>query len=787
MRYSRKIIWLFSFCCFVQASFAQSCDNVGFENGTTSGWICTSGTFGVADSATCDITLPIILTDGVCMNQGGTDGSLYPTFARENRHTLMSDKTGTDPNSLNTVNYVAPDSLFPSGTNRYSFRLGNGVGTDGSPLAFAESIKFPFTVTPENTGLTYLYAAFLREALPAVHSLNQAPHFEVRITEKKNGGDSLIKCGYYLVVAGAANNFLKGAVDFTGLWKYTNWTKVALDLTEYIGKQLTIEFRTVDCFPGSGNGKCKFKPGPHSAYTYIDLYCTPVSITSPPICANQASVEICAPPGYATYQWPANQPGIIPPLNKQCVTINNPKAGDSYLVNMTSVAGGCASRTSTFLKELELKVNDTVVCKSSSPFHLNAMPAAIGNYTFKWKPSINLSCTECQHPVFTPGTTTTYTVTLSDKNNPSCRREKIMTVRVEDQQVNAGINDSLCAGTSIVLKGSIGGTTKSAVWSGGTGSFSPNNSTLTATYTPSASEIAAGSVKLFLISNTTGSCPPSVSEVTHTIYPNPVVRFSVDTPQHCPTHCVNFFDSTTVAGSSKIVAWKWAFSNGTNSTVSNPKSVCFEQSGYHDVTLTATSDKNCSTSLTKKAMIQTFKIPLAAFTFKPSPVSIYDPTIQFTDQSSSDVISWKWELGDHTPIINGIRNPVHQYPVGTSGIYKVKLVVKNQQGCIDSVQHPVEVGPEFVFYIPNAFTPAQDDERNDTFFGKGTGIAKYHIWIFDRWGNMVFYSEDIHTGWNGRVHNDSEIAQQDVYVWKVILTDISGKEHQYIGTVTLLK
>lgn len=699
MFFSKKIFFLFLIFCCVQTLFAQNCDNVGFENGTTSGWICTSGTFGSIDSTPCDASLPIILKDGACMNQGGMNGNLYPDYATENRHILMSDTTGTDPNSLNNVPYVAPDSLFPSGVNNYSFRLGNGLGTDNSALALAESIKFQLTVTAQNAGLTYLYAAFLREALPAVHSLNQAPRFEVRITEKKNGGDSLINCGYYQVIAGATNNFLKGAGNFTGVWKYTNWTKVALDLTEYIGKQLTIEFRTMDCFPGQGGGACKFRPGPHSAYAYIDLYCAPVSIVSPPICGNQATIQLCAPPGYATYQWPANAPGIVPPLDKQCVTILHPKVGNNYQVNMVVVPGGCVSRTTISLNGVQLKIKDTTVCKGSPPFLLNAMPAATGNYTFKWVPATHLSCTDCPTPVFTAGATTTYTITMSDKNTPGCISEKTITVRVEDLQVNAGAGNSLCAGSSILLNGSISGSTTSAVWTGGTGSFSPCPSTLTATYTPSASEIAAGSVTLSLTSNTTGSCPASVSKVTYTIYPK----------------------------------------------------------------------------------------PMAAFIADPSSVSIYDPTVQFIDQSSTDVIFWKWDLGENTTVFPGIKNPVHHYSTGASGIYRVKLVVRNQYGCEDSVQHPVEVRPEFVFYIPNAFTPADADGTNDTFFGKGRAITKYHLWIFDRWGNMVFQTENINEGWNGRVHNDSDIAQQDVYAWKVQLTDVSGKEHQYIGTVTLLR
>ena len=874
----KKISPLFLFFCFVQPLLAQNCDNVGFENGTTGGWICTSGNFGSLTLTDCDAVLPITLTDGVCQNQGGIDGSLTPASPLENRHTIMSDKTGTDANSLNNVPFVAPGALFPDGVNVYSFRIGNGLGNESADLALAESIKFPFTVTSQNAGLTYMYAAFLREALPAIHRINQAPRFEIKITEKKNGGDSLISCGYYEVVAGAATNFLTGASDNQGLWRYTNWTKVALDLTGYIGKQLTIEFRTTDCFPGQQfGGGCRYRPGAHSAYAYIDLYCTPVTMISPAICANQASVELCAPPGYATYQWPAGQPGIVPPLDKQCVTINNPKSGDKYTVNMTSVSGGCPSNTTISLSGAELKVRDTTVCLGAAPFHLNAKPTTPGNYDFKWTPATNLSCTDCLSPIFTPGSTTTYTVIMSDKNVANCNSEKIVNVRVEDLKVdagkdqricagstvtlagsfsgtatggvwtggtgklsslidpnatytpsaaeeaagkavlqfsavttnnnvscpnsvdemvitidriptvNAGNGASVCIGTPIKLAGSVGGSATSAVWSGGTGTFYPDDSTLTATYTPSTADITGGTVKLTLTSNATGICPASVSEVTFNIYPNPIVNFAVDTPKACPPHCVDFFDSTIVGGGTKIVKWKWEFSNGTNAGNDHPTEICFEKPGYYDVKLTATSDKNCSTELLKKAMIETFEKPTAEFTVNPNSVSVYDPTVQLKDQSSTDVISWKWNLGDNTIIAPNKKNPVHQYPLGISGIYMVKLYVVNQNGCKDSAMHPVEVRPEFTFYIPNAFTPTRNDGTNDTFFGKGVGIVKYHIWIFDRWGNMIFNTENLNTGWDGRANNGADEAQQDVYVWKVKLTDVFGKGHEYIGTVTLVR
>jgi len=92
------------------------------------------------------------------------------------------------------------------------------------------------------------------------------------------------------------------------------------------------------------------------------------------------------------------------------------------------------------------------------------------------------------------------------------------------------------------------------------------------------------------------------------------------------------------------------------------------------------------------------------------------------------------------------------------------------------------------FYILNAFTPNYHGVNHD-FNGKGVGIVEYDIWIFDRWGNMIFHTDQIdpYDAWDGRANYGKEVAQQDVYVWKVKLTDIFGRKHKYIGTVTLVK
>jgi gliding motility-associated-like protein len=59
--------------------------------------------------------------------------------------------------------------------------------------------------------------------------------------------------------------------------------------------------------------------------------------------------------------------------------------------------------------------------------------------------------------------------------------------------------------------------------------------------------------------------------------------------------------------------------------------------------------------------------------------------------------------------------------------------------------------------------------------------------ILDRWGNLIFETNDLDTGWDGRANGGADVAQQDVYVYAIKLKDFKNKTYQYRGHVTLLK
>lgn len=402
----------------------------------------------------------------------------------------------------------------------------------------------------------------------------------------------------------------------------------------------------------------------------------------------------------------------------------------------------------------------------------------------------NTSPTAVYTPSAAEGNSGTVTLTYSpDGPSGACASandQMIITIN-PIPTANAGSGEYVCLGSDITLSGSIGGSATSGTWSGGTGTYSPNNTTLNAVYTPSAAEYAADLVELTLTTNDPiGPCTFSTSNVTFHFYENPVVNFTAGDSAGCPVHCTDFTNSSTIGGGASIVSLNWDFGDdGPASSEQNPFR-CFSESGFYDITLTATSNNGCASLLTQTHLIEVYNLPVAEFTSSPTPATLLDPTILFNDQSSSDVIYWNWSFGDGDTLAPGVPSPVHNYPGIATGSYPVTLIVRNVDGCYDTVMHQIVIGPAFTFYIPNAFTPGGNG-TNDYFFGSGIGIVKYDLLIFDRWGDMVFHGKELSAKWDGKANSGANLAQTDVYIWKVEITDVLNKKHSYIGSVTLVR
>jgi len=492
-----------------------------------------------------------------------------------------------------------------------------------------------------------------------------------------------------------------------------------------------------------------------------------ITVDSANICPGQPATLTAG--GGTSYLWSTGStlnPLTVSPASSASYTVTGTFSGCSNTAISTVTIGG----------GLTITVNSATVCAGQT-----AVLIASGGVTYLWSTGSTADSISVS-----PASTATYTVTGT--NTMGCSGISTGTVTINPvATANAGPSQTVCNGNSITLAGLVGGSATGGTWSGGAGTYSPDNTTLNAIYTPSAAEYAADSVTLKLSTNDpAGLCTFSSSTVTFYFYKNPVVNFTADYSTGCPIHCTNFLDSTIIGGGDIIQSWNWNFDDGSTGSTSQNPTHCFSLTGFYNISLTVTSNHGCTSTLTKAHFVEVFSYPIAAFNFSPNPASVLDPNITFNNQSSADVNYWQWDFGDNTTLAPHTSNPSHEYPKDSSASFLVTLIVRNADGCYDTVDHLIYIGPEFAFFIPNSFTP-NGDGTNDYFFGSGIGITKYDLWIFDRWGNMIFHGKDLNDKWDGKAKNGKDLAQIDVYVWKVMLTDIFGKNHNYIGTVSLVK
>jgi len=326
------------------------------------------------------------------------------------------------------------------------------------------------------------------------------------------------------------------------------------------------------------------------------------------------------------------------------------------------------------------------------------------------------------------------------------------------------------------------------------------------------------SVRLFVSTSSVPSCKASITQ-TVTVYPNPVPNFTGDSLSGCPVLNVRFTDASTVAPPSTITSYSWNFGVGaipsstvttSASTTLSPVPVSYNNLSEtvikpYTVSLTVISTGGCTATKTKNAYINVFPTPKADFDWTPKNADIDAPAITFVNQAIG--------AGPHVPVIYGQygvhyylgdiyaysqssnyvdtnRTFTHSYDYYQPETYTVTQWVINSLGCKDSIKKEITIGPNFTFYIPNAFSP-NGDGTNEGFKGTGIGIKEgtYNLWVFDRWGNMIFYSDDLEKAWDGHMkgNTDRPILQEDVYVWKVNFHDFTGKKHDFHGTVTLIK
>jgi gliding motility-associated-like protein len=265
------------------------------------------------------------------------------------------------------------------------------------------------------------------------------------------------------------------------------------------------------------------------------------------------------------------------------------------------------------------------------------------------------------------------------------------------------------------------------------------------------------------------------------VYGHPTVTIDVDT-----TGCVNYdaHFTATVDTAYNDLLYNWTFGDGNTSNLEDPVNIYYTANTF-SVTFQLVSLTGCKDTIiiNKPNWITVYPVPTAGFTVEPTEQSIFFPHFYITQNPSPDVVDC-WMDYDDGNLINACNNGWYTYL--DTGHYNVTQYVYNNFGCPDTAIVPIVVRPEFVFNIPNTFTPNFDD-LNEGFRGKGIGIKEYDFRIYDRWGRTLFKTNDQLEEWNGCLNNHGIILPEDIYVYSVDIVDVFNEKHHYAGKVLLIK
>jgi PKD repeat protein len=399
--------------------------------------------------------------------------------------------------------------------------------------------------------------------------------------------------------------------------------------------------------------------------------------------------------------------------------------------------------------------SDTAVCPGNGVTISASATGGAGNFSYAWDNGLGLGATH----VVSPSVATTYSVQVTDQSGCPAQIETV-TVSIATVPVAAFSSSSSAPctlPTDIQFTNMSSGAT-GYQWLLGNGNTSTDVNPLT-TYN------TAGNYTVTLIASSGAGCSDTTSGTVF-IDDVPTAGFTLDNTEGCAPMLVTFGNTSSIG-----LDYMWDFGDGTTSTLSNPTHL-YNIPGEYDVTLIVSTPGGCSDTIQLTGGVSAYPSPIADFTANqvvfPQPGNEYE----FVNNSVGATL-YNWDFGDGQQ--SDEYQPTYDYP--NYGGYYVTLTAINEFGCADTAVHYINVDIYTSLFVPNAMGVGEAGEAS-IFLPKGTGIATYHVWIFDNWGNELWESTALENGsptegWDG-VYKGSYVPQGS-YVWKINATFINGE------------
>lgn len=230
-------------------------------------------------------------------------------------------------------------------------------------------------------------------------------------------------------------------------------------------------------------------------------------------------------------------------------------------------------------------------------------------------------------------------------------------------------------------------------------------------------------------------------------------------------------------------------------------------SGIDTITVTETTWAGCKGTQTIVVAVAEYPKPKFIWYSSNGNIMLVDKTIQEPicentyKKDISYTMFWNFGIINDTTFIDAqtdydeknIPIEVFEYEYGN---YYPKLTVTNEYGCDSSYSEKIFIDVKTGMYVPTAFAPTNSASQVRFFQPIGFNLKECEIWVFDSWGNIVWYSNEVEDGifvgkWDGTYN--SELLQAGVYRWKIKATMLDGSvwkdsfSDSKFGSVTLLR
>jgi gliding motility-associated-like protein len=425
----------------------------------------------------------------------------------------------------------------------------------------------------------------------------------------------------------------------------------------------------------------------------------------------------------------------------------------TYSVRLIVSDSAACNQSDTVFKEIEVFETsfadagpDFEVCQGQE---VVIQATATGGGTFSWSPAAGLSATNVLQPIARPAQTITYYLNASDQDQ--CAFTDSLTIMVYPQTRLQAIGDTfICEGGEVLLWASGASIYRWSPADGLSNSFSA---------TPRARPDTTTTYRL--IGDAGTECPDTVF-VQVEVLDRPEVQVSADRNLLCFRHLVNL----TASGAQ---TYRWSHGREGAMVEGYPRdTTVYSVVGYNGP---------CPS---EPATVQVNVLPIPVASFTALHESNYTPVIVDLENTSRHANRYLWDFGDGGPR-SELFEPSRTYR--DSGTYTIKLRAFNELGCWGDTSYTFRAERTWL-KVPSAFSPNQDG-FNDEFYIPSQGLERITFSVFNRWGRLVYQTEQPDFRWDGT--HKGQAVPEGVYVYSLRAIGENDRLYEQEGTITIVR